>query len=98
MNKAYLDTWTESERGWGSKPDGCSIHLTEEDYKAFVQDYWDGMPEETPDEYTRPDKNLKEVVLSDALFEKLNKQKLGIRLWDSEFDDLKDAGEILFKG
>lgn len=26
MNTAFLDTWTESERGWGQRSDGCSIH------------------------------------------------------------------------
>ena len=28
--------WEESERGWGVRPDGYSLHLTEEDREAYV--------------------------------------------------------------
>ena len=33
--------WEESERGWGVRPDGCSLHLTEADRKQFIKEYWD---------------------------------------------------------
>lgn len=46
--------WMESERGWGQRPDGFSIHLSSEDYKKFVEDYWASMPDEIPDEYSFP--------------------------------------------
>lgn len=39
MNTAILETWTESEAGWGTRPDGGSLHLTKEDYKKFIDDY-----------------------------------------------------------
>jgi hypothetical protein len=54
------------------------------------------MPDEVPDEYERPDNDLKEVVISDELFEKLKSSKNGIRLWKSEFYKLRESKEILF--
>lgn len=96
MNTAFLDTWTESERGWGQRSDGCSIHLNKQDYKDYIQEYWDSMPDEVPDEYERPDNDLKEVVISDELFEKLKSSKNGIRLWKSELYKLRESKEILF--
>jgi hypothetical protein len=46
--------WEESERGWGCRPDGYSLHLDKEDRDTFVKNYWDSMPKECPDEYSRP--------------------------------------------
>jgi len=98
INTAFLDTWTESESGWGQRDDGGSIHLTKEDYKKYVEDYWSTMPKEVPHEYVRPDNNLREIVISDKLFKQLKKsKKSGIRLWKSELRDLKEKNEILFK-
>ncbi len=97
MNTAFLETWTETERGWGQRPDGCTIHLTEEDYKKYVKKYWDKMPKETPYEYSRPDENLREVVIGSKLFKDLKKSANGILLWQSEFSEKKKSNEILFK-
>jgi len=46
--------WEESERGWGTRPDGYSLHVTDADRKAFIKEYWDGMPDTVPHEYGRP--------------------------------------------
>ncbi len=97
MNNAILDTWTESERGWGQRPDGCTIHLTEKDYKEYVKAYWAKMPDTVQDEYSRPDNRLRNIVISDVLFENLSKSENGICLWQSEFNKLKESSEILFK-
>jgi hypothetical protein len=97
MKTAFLDTWTESERGWGQRSDGCTIHLSKEDYKDYVENYWAGMPKEVPDEYSRPDNNLREVAISDKLYEQVKKSKNGICLWQTEFRESKDKNEILFK-
>lgn len=96
MKTAYLDTWTESEAGWGQKSDGCSIHLSKEDYEKYVKAYWDSMPDSVPECYERPDKNLREVVVSESLFKKINNHPTGIRLWQKEYRELKESKEILF--
>ena len=46
--------WEESERGWGTRPDGFSIHPDADDYRTFLKAYWDRMPDSPPDEYERP--------------------------------------------
>ena len=46
--------WEESEQGWGVRPDGYSLHRNSEDAKAFVNEYWDRMPNNVPEEYSRP--------------------------------------------
>ncbi len=91
-----LETWTESETGWGQRPDGASIHLNKEDYKKFVQEYWDGMPDETPHEYSRPNDNLNTVRISSDLHKKLKDSSCGIRLWRREFNKLKEEGQIQY--
>jgi hypothetical protein len=50
----WIMEWEESERGWGVRPDGFSIHPSQENYREFLADYWAKMPNETPDEYERP--------------------------------------------
>lgn len=97
MKTAFLDTWTETERGWGQRSDGCSIHLTKEDYKKYVESYWSSMPASTPDEYERPDNFVREIVLGTKLFNRLKKSESGIRIWESDFRELKVNNEILFK-
>lgn len=49
-----VQTWVESELGWGIRPDGYSLHATEEARKQYVQAFWDKMPSEPPDTYSRP--------------------------------------------
>lgn len=46
--------WTEHERGWGSRPDGHSLHLTFADRDIYVEGYnatYNNRPT-APDEYT----------------------------------------------
>lgn len=57
MNHIICQVWEESERDWGVRPDGFTLHLTPEDHAAFMEDFWrqqkadfDGR---APDEYTR---------------------------------------------
>jgi hypothetical protein len=54
--------WWESERGWGQRPDGFTLHASFEDHKRFTEDHWKkqkayfaerGLPEgHVPDAYT----------------------------------------------
>lgn len=53
--KAWVQQWTESERGWGQRPDGFTVHRTRADLLQYIADYWARMPDEAPDEYSRPD-------------------------------------------
>ena len=50
--------WEESEAGGGVRPDGFSLHLTAAVRRAYVDEYWHGMPDRVngraPSSYERP--------------------------------------------
>lgn len=54
MPIVLIQNWEEKERGWGSRPDGFTIHLSREQHAAYVKDYYakhNNLPS-APDEYT----------------------------------------------
>ncbi|MDP3770654.1 MAG: hypothetical protein U1A25_03145 [Candidatus Sungbacteria bacterium] len=71
--------WLESERGWGTRPDGYSLHLTEADREWFIGLYWEKMPDRAPDEYSRPDGKPYECSVSEEIFANVSAAKQGIR-------------------
>lgn len=76
--KLFHMAWEESERGWGVSPAGCSLHLSPEDYRAFVKDYESRLPDEVPDCYIRPAGSLTEVEVDRTLYNKVAKEKYGM--------------------
>lgn len=70
--------WDESERGWGVRPDGYSLHLTEAHRKEFVREYWDRMPDEVPDEYSCPSGPPSLVNVDDDIYRLVQATKNGI--------------------
>lgn len=97
LEYAVYVSWEESERGWGERPDGFSLHLTEADAQAFIGDYWNSMPDKiggmAPDEYSRPAGNPFVVQVSGKLYGEIKKTKNGIRCYDRK---LALGGEISF--
>lgn len=82
-NEVIVQKWEESERGWGTRPDGFSLHLSEADRQAYIEAYWAGMPDSTPDEYSRPDGKPYTALVDDKIFAKVQKSQNGIRSFDS---------------
>jgi hypothetical protein len=74
--------WIESERGWGCRPDGSSLHLTKQDVDKYVKDYWNKMPDVTPDEYSRPDGQPFLVTVNEEVYKRVLESKFGIRTAD----------------
>lgn len=51
----YAIEWVEHERGWGMRPDGFSLHRSQEEAAEFIKDFWANQPKGyVPDEYSRP--------------------------------------------
>ena len=75
--------WEESERGWGTRPDGYSLHLTESSRQAFCQEYWDKMPQFAPDEYSREDGRPYFVKVTEKVFTEIKKSKNVIQCFGS---------------
>lgn len=80
----YKINWEESERGWGIRPDGFSLHLSKEDSKKYVKDYWDRQPDGVPDEYSRPSGEARPVVIRDKKMIKEIIDNGHIRVWHHE--------------
>lgn len=94
MKSVYLQYWEESERGWGVRPDGCSLHLTLDNHKSYVNKIYDDRdPNVIPDEYDRTVGDPIVVSVSDDIFNELS--NLGsIRLMQNSLTNLKNMGEI----
>ncbi len=73
--------WLESERGWGQRPDGYSLHLTESDRQRYITEYWGRMPDEVPDEYSRPDGSPVRIDVDELLYAQVAASKNGLRFW-----------------
>ncbi|MGZ8887986.1 MAG: hypothetical protein ACXW1D_00340 [Halobacteriota archaeon] len=69
MKALYAVMWEESERGWGVRPDGCSLHRSELDALAFIKGVQDKQPKDyVPDEYSRPSDIPKLIEVSESLY------------------------------
>ena len=67
--------WEESERGWGVRPDGYSLHRTEEDLKAFIKAHWDSLPDDPPDCYSRPSGAFFTIQLTEEISNDIGTKK-----------------------
>ncbi len=87
-HEVIVQKWEESERGWGSRPDGYSLHLTDADRQAFIEAYWARMPDSVPDEYSRPDGRPYKATVDEKTFTEVKESLNGIR----SFDDAPGSG------
>ena len=85
--------WCESERGWGIRPDGYSLHLSKADLEQFIKEYWSTMPDETPEEYSRPKGKPYLVEIKDKLYRRVESSEKGIRLGEYQ---ITKTNKILF--
>lgn len=87
MTTVIVQKWEESERGWGCRPDGYSIHFSETDRKSYIDTYWKEMPKDSPDEYSRPHGTAYEATIASLTDAQLETMKVlhGLRLWDNAY-------------
>ena len=53
-NYVYVILWEESERGWGVRPDGYTLHIDETAARNFKYKVFESQPKDhVPDSYTR---------------------------------------------
>ena len=81
-----VQKWEESERGWGNRPDGYSLHLSEDDRNKYISDYWDRQPKQVPDEYERPcgTPYVADVDVDDETLARLQKHQ-GVRFYKRDY-------------
>jgi len=77
MKKVFLQYWEESERGWGVRPDGCSLHVTMVDHNKYVSSiYSDRDPENVPHEYDRTCGSVITALVSETLYNEIDNGSL----------------------
>lgn len=80
-HRVYCQEWIESERGWGLRPDGYSLHLEVADVNAYVDLYWARMPAHTPDEYSYPAGTPTIITVDTETYNKIRESAHGIRVY-----------------
>jgi hypothetical protein len=95
MNKVILQIWEESERGWGTRPDGCSMHIDLKERENYIQTIYDSRKsdESIPNEYDRIVGEGVEAFIEDALFKLVEKDK-SVRLTQYQMNNLMGMDEI----
>lgn len=91
MKSVVYQSWLETERGWGQRPDGFTLHRNEEEHQEFVRNYWSEMPTPTPEEYSRPDGDPVAIWIPDDVHARLITGLMGkhgmwfSNNWDPEY-------------
>jgi hypothetical protein len=95
MNKVILQIWEESERGWGTRPDGCSMHIDQKERDRYIQAIYDGRKSDTtiPNEYERIVGAGVDAFIEDSLFLLVQKDR-SIRLTQYQMNNLMGMEEI----
>lgn len=96
MNKVILQLWEESERGFGNRPDGCSIHADSENRNKYIKSIYESRCDEVPDIYERIIGSELEAFIDDDLFKILTEKK-SLRLIEPELNNLIKFEEIIIK-
>jgi hypothetical protein len=94
MNKCILQRWEESERGWGVRPDGASLHINIEEHKRYIDKVYEyRLYSEIPDEYERIIGNFITVYIEDSLFRELIENR-SLRLSEIQLNNLINLDEM----
>lgn len=86
----FCQQWEESEAGWGVRPDGYSLHLSLDDAKQYIKDYWDDQPEgPAPAEYSRPCGEPYACHVAPEVYAELQEKadNHGVRFWQNKYPD-----------
>lgn len=96
MNKVLLQFWEESERGWGVRPDGASLHINVESYRKYLNNIYDSRRDiqDVPNEYNRVVGSVIETVVSDDIYNMLLSEK-NIRLPQYQLNNLIKLKDII---
>ena len=98
MNKIVLQLWEESGRGFGTRPDGCSIHMDVVERDRYVEYIYSSRRGSTsvPDEYERIVGGPVEAYIDDYMFDMLKSEK-SIRLAQYQMNNLVGMEDIIIR-
>jgi hypothetical protein len=95
MNKVILQIWEESERGFGTRPDGCSMHIDSKERENYIRSIYESRnsDEYIPKEYDRIVGEGIDAFIEDTLFDLVQKDK-SIRITQYQMNNLMGMDEI----
>jgi hypothetical protein len=97
MNKISMLIWEESVRGFGTRPDGCSMHLDSVEMSKYVDSIYGLRSEQLiPDEYERILGSEISAFVDDSLFFKI-KESGSVRLDETSMRNLISMEELIIK-
>lgn len=98
MKPIIIQFWTETERGWGQRPDGLTLHKTTQDRNDYVKYYNETFnnKDEVPDEYTFADGDGQLWMIDEELFNSLTNLDNQNYTWQTNkwFTENKNAGKL----
>lgn len=95
MKKVFLQYWEESERGWGIRPDGCSLHLTPLNHSEYLKEvYYKRDGKNVPHEYDRIVGELIEVEVMDNIYNEIENNGGTLRLAEYSMNNLRKLQEL----
>lgn len=81
----YYQSWEESEAGWGTRPDGFSLHKSQADCKDYIQQYWARQPRgPAPHEYSRDCGSPKPIEATDGVVKLITGKGLRVEQWNAK--------------
>lgn len=96
MNRVFLQLWEESERGWGVRPDGCSLHIDNNELDRYVEDIYKDRGDNIPNEYERTIGGSIEAFIDNELFTKVSTNK-NVRISQNSLNNLILMNELIIK-
>jgi hypothetical protein len=76
-NQVVLQLWEQSERNWGVRPDGCTLHSNVIECRNYINKIYETRQDNTdiPDEYERICGEPLYVQVDSDLFEMIQNEK-----------------------
>jgi len=95
MNRVLLQFWEESERGYGVRPDGASLHIDIIAYNEYIQNiYKNRDSENVPNEYDRIVGEVIESLVSNDIYSILLSEN-SLRLSQHQLNNLIKLKEVV---
>lgn len=79
MKRVIVQKWEEHEPGWGFRPDGYSLHITEDDRKTFVDQVVASEEASRSLEDSRPDGDPYTIDVEESEYEEIAAAAPGMR-------------------
>lgn len=85
LHTVLCQKWEESECGWGTRPDGYSLHIDEASLRSYIASHWASLPAQVPDEYERPDGTPYWCEVDESTYQSVRESQSGARYYQKNY-------------